>query len=382
MFSESMRRGLALMLALALGALACGGGRAEPTATPLPRPTQRPAATATQASLATVEPTAVATLPATPLPQPTSDTGSVAPLRLSDNDFVHQSGAFSLRLPEDWEIDEKNNSVFVTSPDDVVAIEITFTNVGIAFDETALANYINAVEENWFGSFASYQPGPFEPQSDGSIGVFKTLELSSGIPQTAFSYYWQEGTVVYTQDFWVDSDQYEHYVAGLLQVANSMRTDPAAGAQADLYQITYRFAGPRDLFEIYVPYGWTYETETGANSVVDTFTSPDRATFIENITYDDGEPVSKSQAGEFARLLLAEYYEVNDIRITGDVVQPDGSERLTWHSRSGGFEGVSFFETRGTTFLLLTWIVDTESFDLYQPVWASIVESYVIPDSQ
>jgi hypothetical protein len=265
----------------------------------------------------------------------------------------------------------------VTSPDKVVAIEISFTNVSNPLTDDELHTFIQAVEDNWFATFADYTPGDFEPQSDGSIGIFKTL--TSGTPQSVFSYYWQEDATVYEQDFWVDTDAYDTYVDGLLEVANSMTTDPASGTSTDPYAVVYAFTGPNNLFEFNVPYPWTYATSTADNATVDTFTSPNTLSYIENITYDDGTEVSKSDAGAFARSLLEKYYEITDLKITDDQVQSDGSERLTWTSAAKGIDGESFFETRGTTFLLLTWVVDSASYDAFEPVWTTVVKSYTVP---
>jgi hypothetical protein len=158
-----------------------------------------------------------------------------------------------------------------------------------------------------------------------------------------------------------------------------MTTDPASATSASPYAIVYTFTGPNKLFEFNVPYPWPYTTSTADNATVDTFTSPDNLSYIENITYDDGTAVSKTDAGAFARTLLSKYYELTDLKITDDQTQSDGSERLTWDSAAKGISGESFFETRGTTFLLLTWVVDSASFDAFKPVWNEVVKSYDIP---
>jgi hypothetical protein len=379
---KRVRLGLLVPLVLVVVAsLACGKS-AEPTATALPRPTQKPKATATEEAVVqptktprpTKEPQATAT-------EAVQEDTPAAPFTLAAEPYAHKSGAFTITLPDGWNVDEKDNSVFVTSPDNVSSIEVNFTNVGVQFDDATLSTFIDAVEANWFGTFDSYSAGDHEPQSDGSIGVFKTLNLSDGTAESVFSYYWQKGTVVYEQDFWVDSDQYDAYKDGLIEVANSMQTTPDAGAQAAVYAISYKFTGPNNLFEFYVPYGWTYTTDTGENSTVDRFESPDGVSYVENITYDDGKAVSKSDSGAFARVLLKDYYNLTDIKITDDKVQSDGSERLTWYSAASGIDGISFFETRGTTFLLLTWIVNSDSYDLYYPVWDALVNSYAIPQA-
>jgi hypothetical protein len=354
--------------------LACGSGNVEPTATPLPRPTQRPVASSTPV------PTADNPEPQ-PTPRPSATPGSDnTAFVLSDDAYEHPSGAFTIQLPEDWEIDEKDSSVFVNSPDNVVAIEISFINVGQEFDEATLFTFIQSVEDNWFATFPNYEAGDFEPQPDGSYGVFKTLELSNGTPQSVFSYYWQLGTVIFEQDFWVDSDAYDQYVDGLLDVANSMTTDPDAGAEAEVYGIVYTFTGPNDYFEFNVPFGWTHQTDSNDTLTVDTFTSPDGESFIENLTYDDGQPVD-DLAG-FARQLLVDTYGLDDLEVTDEVLQEDGSVRLDWTSAAQGLEGESFYETRDTAFLLLTWVVPSDLHDLYSPVWSIVVDSYGLPGAE
>ena len=76
--------------------------------------------------------------------------------------------------------------------------------------------------------------------------------------------------------------------------------------------------------------------------------------------------------------LLKQFY-ASDLRIIDDQVQPDGSERLNWASAENGGSGTTFFETRGTIFLFLTWFADDDHYDLYEPVWSDLVESYDIP---
>ena len=59
---------------------------------------------------------------------------------------------------------------------------------------------------------------------------------------------------------------------------------------------------------------------------------------------------------------------------------PDGSERLTWSSRDGGYSGMSFFEVRNkTTFLMFTveWVNEAESD--YADILNRAIESYYVP---
>jgi len=146
------------------------------------------------------------------------------------------------------------------------------------------------------------------------------------------------------------------------------------------------FTDQNNLYQIDVPGDWAYEQATGEYHYADIFLSPDEAVKVENIVYNDGQAFSGSQNGKFALKLLNTFYSETgregDIRVTDDAVMDDGSERLTWSSRSGGYSGVSFFEVRGgdrETFLMLTvyWLDSAES--QYEEVINNIVGSYRIP---
>ncbi len=146
------------------------------------------------------------------------------------------------------------------------------------------------------------------------------------------------------------------------------------------------FVDENNLAAFDLPGDWFYEHSTGENYYVDRFTSPDEVSgFIENIVYNDGTPFVKSQKGKFALDLINTFYsatgQVGDIRVTSDQIQSDGSERLEWVSKSGGYSGVSFLETRGddTTFLLFTaWWLDTADQATLDTI-NNAISSYRIP---
>jgi hypothetical protein len=145
------------------------------------------------------------------------------------------------------------------------------------------------------------------------------------------------------------------------------------------------FTDENGLLAFDLPGDWTYEQTSDTNFYVDSFSSPDGSALIESLVYNDGTAFVKSQKGKFALDLINTFYsatgQVGDIRVTSDQIMDDGSERLEWSSKSGGFSGVSFLETRGdnTTFLLFTakWLdtVDQATFDAVN----NAIASYRIP---
>ena len=148
---------------------------------------------------------------------------------------------------------------------------------------------------------------------------------------------------------------------------------------------TTTFKDQTGLYQIEVPSDWVYKQVTGENYYIDQFKSPDGNALIENIAYDDGTTFNGGQKGTFALELIYRFYSATgsnkDITITGDQLQDDGSERLTWFSESGGYSGASYFETRTgrTTFLMFTIEWMNEAEDTYLDILNAVVESYSIP---
>ncbi|MBI2759772.1 MAG: hypothetical protein HYX49_14000 [Chloroflexi bacterium] len=144
------------------------------------------------------------------------------------------------------------------------------------------------------------------------------------------------------------------------------------------------FTDKNNFYQIDVPGDWKQSSESGTNYYIDQFKSPDGNALVENIAYDDGTAFSGSQNGQFALQLLHQFYsntgKEGDIRVSEDKIMQDGSERLTWTSKGGGYSGASYFEVRKkTTFLMLTieWSNDYES--TYLDTLNAVVTSYRLP---
>jgi hypothetical protein len=146
------------------------------------------------------------------------------------------------------------------------------------------------------------------------------------------------------------------------------------------------FVDQNNHYQIQVPSDWEYNQVTGDHYYIDQFKSPDGLALVENIVFNDGTPFTGSQNGKFALDLLNRFYSntgaVGDIRVSSDQIQTDGSERLVWESKSGGYSGASYFEVRKPdllNFLMITieWSNSAES--QYLDTLNAVIESYTLP---
>jgi hypothetical protein len=362
--------GIALFI-LIVG-LACSAGGSASTAEPV--------ATDAPKSMPTAEPKPTSE-PQQTLPTQSSAPAGAAPFEMDTAVYTHPSGAFSFNPPVGWTSEESKSGVVFTSPDGVGKLDFSATNTGEQLDSKALEAFVKATEANFFGTFSNYKQTQyqFDPSTNSAM-VSKTLTSDSG-DRKVFTYYLQDGQGVYSFDFWVNADQSSAYKDPYANLLGTITTDGKAAAKLPIYSFINTFTDKNKLFQFDVPLAWTYTYDEAKNIYSDTFTSPDGHSIINNITYDDGTATSKSQAGALALTMLNQVFSngANDIKINSDKVQPDGSERLTWSSISGGYSGQSFFETRGTTFLMLSWLVDKGYSDMFGPVLDNTLSSYKIP---
>jgi hypothetical protein len=144
------------------------------------------------------------------------------------------------------------------------------------------------------------------------------------------------------------------------------------------------FKDKNSFYAIEIPGNWKHESGTDTNEYWDTFTSPDKNARVENYAYDDGTPWTGGDNGRGALYLLNHVYSYTgkegDIRVSDDRIEKDGSEKLTWTSKGGGYSGISYFEVRNkTTFLMFTVEWNNDYKDQYIDTLDAVVTSYRVP---
>ncbi len=319
-------------------------------------------------------PPAVSSADATPLEQGKT----YGSLTLAATRFTHPSMGFSIDPPEGWPVDLQDTRATWTDPSGEGRIDIRVNPTGYQLDEAYLDNFIQALEERSSVEHDGYRVLDQSIDDAGTRVVTQSLS-EKGIPFRVVSVYVQDKDVVYLGEFWVSASSVDAYMPAYEQIWQGMLvSSESASASIEPYTDVYTFDDADGLFRLDVPRGWHLDVYTQPDAVANTFWAPDRLARIEIIKYDDGTEISKALAGSFALDLLHQRYS-EDAKITEDKVQLDGGERLTWSSKSGDVAGASFFETRGTTFLMLTYLSDNSVDYVYAPVLERLLQSYSAP---
>jgi hypothetical protein len=319
-------------------------------------------------------PAAVSSIESTPVEQGET----YGSLTLAASRFTHPSMSFSVDPPEGWPVEVHDTGATWTDPAGEGRIDIRVNPTGYQLDETYLDNFIQAIEEHSSEERDGYRVLDQAVDDTGARVVTQSLS-QDGVPFQVVSVYVQDKDVVYDSEFWMSESSVDGYMPAYEQIWQGMVvSSERASASVEPYTDVYTFNDSDGLFSLDVPRGWHLDVYTQPDAVADTFWAPDRLARIEIIKYDDGTEISKALAGSFALDLLHQRYS-EDAKITQDRVQPDGGERLTWSSKSGDVAGASFFETRGTTFLMLTYLCDDSVDYVYAPVLERLLQSYSAP---
>lgn len=180
------------------------------------------------------------------------------------------------------------------------------------------------------------------------------------------------------------------------QQAQPTEQQPQPTEQQQPSNAMVTFVDQNNLLSFDLPGDWTYEnTDHGRNiysdtqAYTDTFLSPDQSAKIESLVMfaDAGVTVNNSTSQSVALDILNTYYSSTgtnngDIRISGDQIMNDGSERFEWKSKGGNYSGISYFEVRGSdkrTWLMWTLIWDNSADQSVKDVLDNAIATYRVP---
>jgi hypothetical protein len=287
-------------------------------------------------------------------PQGTPTPPSSPALKISPTPYKHFNGAFSIRLPEGWHVNVRDDGVLVSEPNGGAMLDVLLINTGAALDAKAINVYVDSVETNFFSVFSNYRVVE-RASLEQCARVSKTLE-SKGVAKRVISSYCYSDGVMSQQDFWMDANRAAMYSTLYDAVTGSLNVETKVVKTFVPYRERYAATDLQKRFEFQVPYSWKRETVDG----IEKFTSPDEV----NVLWYSSTPA------ESALKWLGSQFA--DVGVTEDRAQKDGSRRVAWNSAAGGVKGAAVITSRGT----LAWIVKSGEFEKFTSFGESLLSNY------
>lgn len=205
----------------------------EPTSTPEPTPTPSPTPTLPLESTAPASASGGDTLSLAPTDTPFPEgPAEPEPLPFQAEPYVHPSGAFSIAVPEAWEL-VAEDEFSAALGDTMSQVGVVFLNPGAELTEAEMLDFVDDSLEIVVDTFAN-QPG-YELIEEDNVLVeegyyFAAVSFDEGDGQADF-FYEQWESVIYILYF--ASYQYETMNPTWLEIIGSYQVDSQAALAAD-----------------------------------------------------------------------------------------------------------------------------------------------------
>lgn len=315
-----------------------------------------------------------------------------------------------------WKVcDETTSTVTICQEADQINIIIQASNTGYKIDHDSYERYIKAREENVFGDDPGYfilhqevvpeigfitqtitstlanETTPIAGSTSSPLNtITSTVNYSTtrSIEKNIFikdistyvtSSYFQQNNIIYAIDISIPQAKYAEYSYIIHNLNEEIVFYPEAAANLPLYEPIKIISDPGDHIQMGVPIAWKKSEVSDSYTYAVTYSSPDGLMAVQFITYNDDTPVSKIVAGNFTLLLLNNYM-TSDIMVTNDIVFPNGTEQLQWHSPRYDYQyyGITNFNSFGITFTVFSITYNINHITINQSIIDLLLSEFMV----
>jgi hypothetical protein len=295
--------------------------------------------------------------------------------KIKTRNYQHPDNLFNLLVPDNWSITQSQNSSTFTGPQGETTIIIQIINTGYKLEKESIWRFIESRESNSFASIDNFTEIERQRDEDKGLIFIKKQLWKRGVQKLGISVYQQQENGLLIIDFMANLEDYDAYQDLLDSIVESVRINPEAISNLQIYSTGNENIHKNDHFSIHVPSYWITKQTSDENSIVNTYYSPDERAIIQTLIYDDGQYLSKNVAGNLVLTILREQY-TRDITISSDKVLPNGREQLFWKSVQTNYQGITSFETHGSALMAITVMWDNDFDNVYMGTLQEVINTY------
>ena len=313
----------------------------------------------------------------------TADTPTEAPtetavedVALTKQPYVSPSNAFTVNFPENWNCSETGeyrvDCQNLTNTSEVMAA-VTGTGYELVqadFLAMAQAELVSSYED-----IKAYTEVNRE-ESDGTLISEATWRVGD-IYWQSLDRFVRSGAAVYHFTLASVQDQFENYRPAFNEMLQKAILNPTAMSGAPLYTFRKEFASREQIFTLEVPTSWSKFADAASidRTFVEGFTSPDGRAGVQVAIFSKGSNISQETKGVKTLEIMRVLYGW-DMRVLTDKALQDGRERLEWYGDMKDVQGITYFDTSGTSLYIFSVIWEPATEDLYMPVLNEVIDSF------
>ena len=311
--------------------------------------------------------------PAAPTPQAAAET-----ITLTKQPYVSPSNAFTVNFPENWNCSETGKyrvDCHNLSNTSEVIVRVTATGYELVQDDF-LAMARAEIVSDYTDVKAYIQVS--EDESEGVLVNEATWRVGDVYWQ-GIDHFVRSDAAVYQFSFASVRDQLEQYRPAFNEILQRAILNPSAMSGAPLYAFRKEFVPSGKIFNLQVPTSWSKFADSASidRTTVEGFTSPDGRAGVQVAVFAKGSNISQETKGVKTLEIIRKLYGW-DLRVPKgkDTALQDGRERLEWYGTMKDVQGITYFDSSGTSLYIFSVIWEPATADLYTPILQEVIDSF------
>ena len=297
-------------------------------------------------------------------------------VEFSDQPYTSPSGSFQIIPPKGWNCSETGEfQVNCQTPDQSAELQVRITATGYELIQEAFLSFTHAELVHAYSEIKEYvEIKRFE--REGRLTVTASWRKGDIYWEGTDVFIRTGGTVFHLQTT-AQQESSGIYDDMFTKIAESAEIFPSALLGSQLYVNRNTHTARDAIFEIDIPTAWVKYTDAGSikKTIIEEFFSPDMRASLQIAVYWHGEMIEQTLKAEKTLEIMRVLYG-HDLRVSHDKALPDGRERLEWYAANKDINGISYFDSYGSSLYVLGIVWEKTTEEIYLPLLEEIIASF------
>jgi len=297
-------------------------------------------------------------------------------VEISAQPYISPSGSFQITLPKGWNCSETGEfQVNCQSPDQSAELQARITATGYELVQEAFLSFAHAELVHAYSEIKGYVETE-RIEEDGHLTVAANWR-DGDVYWQGTDVFFRRGETVFHLKTAAQQELCDMYADLFIEVAESIEIFPSVLRESQLYANRITHTAPDTFFEIDVPTAWGMYMDAAIveKTIIEGFLSPDMHASVQIAVYRCGALIEQSLKAEKTLEIMRALYGY-DLRVSHDKALPDGRERLEWYAANKDINGISYFDSYGSSLYVLSIVWEEPTEEIYLPLLEEIAASF------
>ena len=299
-----------------------------------------------------------------------------AVVELSDQPYTSPSNSFQITLPEGWNCSETGEfQVNCHSSDQSAELQARITATGYELVQEAFLSFTHAELVHAYSDIKEYvEIERFE--REGHLAVAASWR-DGDVRWRGSDVFLRTGGTIFQLRTKTKLEANGKYDNLFVEVAESVEVFPSVMFGAELYENRKTHVALDAFFEVDIPTAWSkyVDAATVEKTIVEGFLSPDMRASVQIAMFRHGVLIEQALKADKTLDIMHALYG-DDLRVSHDKALPDGRERLAWYATKKGINGISYFDSYGSSLYIFSIVWEESTAVIYLPLLEEIAASF------